>query len=137
MGRRRRGRALLLLAGALVALAVGTALTGANVVPQTRASEGAIAVGPNDLKPAACAGITLTARVIGSGVVTGTGANELIIGGAGIDTITGLGGTDCILGGGGNDVIDGGLGTDVCIGGPGTDTFVTIIVVPTCETAIQ
>jgi Ca2+-binding RTX toxin-like protein len=134
---RRRSRRLLLVAGAVVALAAGTALTAANTVPQTNADESASAVGPNDLKPSECAGITVNALVIGSGLIAGSGGNDLIIGGAGLDTITGLGGTDCVVAGGGNDVIDGGLGTDVCIGGPGTDTFVTLIVIPTCETAIQ
>jgi Ca2+-binding RTX toxin-like protein len=135
MARRRRGAVL--VTGVLVVLAAGTALTAANTVPQTKADESASAVGPNDLKPSACAGITVSTLVIGSGPIAGSGANELIIGGAGPDTITGLGGTDCIVAGGGADVIDGGLGTDVCIGGPGTDTFVTLVVVPTCETAIQ
>lgn len=134
---KRRGRSVLLPGAVLAALVAGTALTAGNAVPQTNASEELRSVGPNDVKPAACAGITLTATVIGSGIVTGTGANELILGGSGGDTITGLGGTDCIVGGGGNDIIDGGLGTDVCIGGPGTDTFVTVILVATCETAIQ
>lgn len=134
---KRRGPSLLLLAGILAAVAAGTALTAGNAVPQTRAGEDASSVGPNDVKPVGCAGITLTSVVIGSGIVNGTAANELILGGSGGDTINGFGGTDCIVGGDGNDLIDGGAGSDVCLGGPGTDTFVTVLLVPTCETAIQ
>ena len=120
--------ALLLLV--LVAV-LGFAVTGTNIVPATHAGISTQATGPNDLKPSSCSGITVTAYVSGSGVITGTGVNELVLGSTGLDTISGLGGNDCIVGGGGNDIIDGGLGTDVCLGGPGTDTFLS------CETQVQ
>lgn len=125
------GRALaaLLLLGLVAAL--GVALTGTNVVPATHAGISSRATGPNDVKPSECAGITVTARVQGSGTITGTASAELVIGSTGIDTMSGLGGDDCLVGGGGNDVVDGGLGTDVCLGGPGTDTFLS------CETQVQ
>jgi Ca2+-binding RTX toxin-like protein len=125
----RRPLAGLLLLGLLSALGFGA--LGSNVVPATHASVSTQATGPNDVKPSACNGITVTARVTGSGVITGTAASELVLGSTSLDTINGLTGNDCIVGGDGNDVIDGGLGTDVCLGGPGTDTFVS------CETQVQ
>jgi Ca2+-binding RTX toxin-like protein len=101
-------------------------------VPATKAGRTQLAVTPDALKPAACSGITLTALVIGNGVVNGTDASELILGGTGIDVMDGQKGSDCILGGGGADTIRGSQDTDVCIGGPGVDAFHA-----TCETQIQ
>lgn len=115
---------------ALLVAVVGTAMTAANSVPLSRVVDNTRTIGANDLKPSNCNGITLTSLVVGSGTVTGTGAAELILGGANADLMSGLGGNDCILGGGGVDTIDGGLGTDVCLGGPATDVI-------TCETAVQ
>lgn len=66
----------------------------------------------DDLKPPACSGITLTNFVSGSGTITGTVANDLILGSSGADTINGGDGDDCIVGGGGNDVCNGDAGTD-------------------------
>jgi Ca2+-binding RTX toxin-like protein len=120
--------ALLLL---VLVTILGFAVTGTNAVPATHAGISSRATGPNDVKPTNCSGITVTARISGSGLITGTAASELVLGSAAIDTISGLDGNDCILGGDGNDVIDGGLGTDVCLGGPGTGTFVS------CETQVQ
>jgi Ca2+-binding RTX toxin-like protein len=122
-----------LLAVSVLGLAciLGLGVTGANVVPATHAGVSTRATGPNDVKPSDCNGITVSARVSGSGIITGTAANELVLGSSAIDTISGLGGDDCAVGGGGGDVIDGGLGVDVCVGGPGTDTFVS------CETQLQ
>lgn len=85
----------------------------------------------NDIKPASCAGITLTHVVSGSGTITGTGNSELITGSAGVDTIDGDLGDDCILGGSGDDDITGNAGTDVCIGGGDAGDVFT-----TCETTI-
>jgi Ca2+-binding RTX toxin-like protein len=115
----------------LIIASVATALAATNIVPSTRVTSQIFSVSANDLKPSACAGLNLTDIISGSGTITGTSGNDLILGGPGNDTINGMGGDDCILGGGGNDTIDGGDGTDVCIGGPGTDTFAN------CETAIQ
>jgi Ca2+-binding RTX toxin-like protein len=70
----------------------------------------------NDLAPDQCNGIYVSTLLTGS-VVTGSGANELIIGTSGDDILNGGGGNDCILGGGGNDTIDGSDGTDICLGG--------------------
>jgi len=125
---RKSFAALLLL---VLVTVLGFAVAGTNVVPATHAGISTQATGPNDVKPTSCGGITVTAYVLGSGVITGTAASELVLGSTGLDTISGLGGNDCVVGGGGNDIIDGGLGTDVCLGGPGTDTFLS------CETQVQ
>ena len=107
------------------------AQTAANTVGGTKAGDDSRAAAPNDLKPTECAALSLTAKLSGSGTITGTSANELITGSAIIDSISGGAGNDCLLGGAGNDVLNGGSGTDVCIGGAGTDTF------SNCETQIQ
>jgi Ca2+-binding RTX toxin-like protein len=125
---RKSFAALLLL---VLVTVLGFAVTGTNIVPATHAGISTQATGPNDVKPSSCGGITVTARVSGSGVITGTAASELVLGSTALDTINGLDGNDCIVGGGGNDLLDGGLGTDVCIGGPGLDTF------NSCETEVQ
>lgn len=120
----RRRKRLVPIALALVVVSVIPAFTAGNVIPGSRAAQLAKPIATNDLKPAECAGISLTGRVSGSGTVTGGAASELITGSAAVDVINGAGGNDCILGGDGADAIDGGLlGTDVCIGGAGLDTF--------------
>lgn len=131
-GRRGYGRAGLLGLVAMTLVCALPAFTSANAVPATRAGEDSRAVGLNDVKPGECASITLATQVNGSGIISGTSGNDLVLGAEAADTITALLGDDCVLGGGGDDTIDGGLaGQDVCIGGPGTDTFVG------CETQIQ
>lgn len=121
--------ALALAAVGLTLATAGTATSAGNTVPGSNASRFVTTIGPNNLKPAACAGITLTTLVIG---VTGTSGADLLLGTALANSMSGLGGNDCILGGGGNDSINCGAGTDVAIGGPGTDTFSA-----NCETQIQ
>jgi Ca2+-binding RTX toxin-like protein len=139
----------LLLFGVLIWTALMSALAASNTVPGSRASDSQDPITPNDLKPPECAGLNLTAKIVGSGTLTGTNAAELIIGGPGADTISGGGRGDCILGGGGadningnagndvvlggagNDTINGALGSDVCYGEAGTDTF------SNCETQLQ
>jgi hypothetical protein len=98
------------------------ALTAANAVPKSSISTSTRAQGVNDVKPDECDGIVLSGIVTGSGVFSGTGGNDLILAGNGIDLPSGGGGEDCILGGGGADIIDGGAGDDVILGGPGIDT---------------
>jgi Ca2+-binding RTX toxin-like protein len=132
----RTGRVgILALLGVLLGSLV-TALAATNTVPGTRAGHNLLSIGANDLKPAACAGITVTTVLPGSGTISGSDASELILGGSGDDTITAGGGDDCILGGGGNDLIQGQSGTDVCIGGPGSDSF-GFLGLGGCETEIQ
>jgi Ca2+-binding RTX toxin-like protein len=94
-------------------------------VPASNAGQQAIPVTAEDIKSPACDALYLTNIISGSGTLTGTTANDLIIGSAGTDTIDDLGGDDCILGGNGDDSNVGDDGTDVCLGGPGTDTFMT------------
>lgn len=115
----------------LILVSSVTAVAATNTVPATRVTDQIRSVGVNDLKPSACAALSLTNLVTGTGSLTGTAGNDLILASSSADTIDGLGGDDCILGGGGDDLITGGPGTDVCIGGPGTDIFAT------CETEIQ
>jgi Ca2+-binding RTX toxin-like protein len=108
---------------ALVIVTSMTAVAATNTIPSTRIGSQAIPFNINHLKPSACAGMSLTSLTTGSGTLTGTEGNDLILGGPGADSIDGLGGNDCILGGGGDDIITGGEGTDICLGGPGNDTF--------------
>jgi len=105
----------------LVALGVSAASAAANLVPVTWLGESRRTITPNDLKPAACAALSLTNLITGSDTFNGTNNNDLILGSPGADTINGRQGGDCILGGGGNDVIYGFVGNDVLLGGPGDD----------------
>jgi Ca2+-binding RTX toxin-like protein len=118
--------------GVLVLTTLTAGQTAANNVAVTRAEDVASAITPNALKPDACAAISLTAKLSGSGQINGTAAAELVTGSAVADNMDGEGGNDCIIGGAGVDNMRGSGGTDVCIGGAGTDTFH-----PSCETAIQ
>lgn len=113
------------LAALTTAVLVGapTANTASSTVPAGRASNTADAVTADALKPAACAGISLTALVYGSGTISGAAGavNELITASAGNDTITAGDGDDCVLAGGGVDLVSGEAGNDVLLGGPGDD----------------
>jgi hypothetical protein len=109
----------------VVAVSVVTSFTAANVVPASNVGSSLQARQIAQLTPARCAGIALTNLVIASGpTVTGTAANDLILGSNASGTITfnGAGGSDCIVAGGTSSTtnsIDGGGGSgDVCIGGP-------------------
>lgn len=116
---------------ALILFSVVTAIAATNTVPSTRLDHHSAPIGLNDLSPSNCAGIFVTNLVTGSGTITGTGGNDLILASSAADTIDGLGGDDCIVGGGGDDFITGNDGADICIGGPDNDTFAT------CEGEIQ
>ncbi len=129
--RRGRVRWAPVVLAVLVLVAAPTAQTAANTVAGSKAKDDSRTAGANDIKPTECAALTLTAKVAGSGTITGTSANELLTGSGNVDTISGGSGNDCLLGGAGNDTLNGGQGTDVCIGGAGTDTF------SNCETQIQ
>lgn len=52
---------------------------------------------------------------------SGSGAAELVYGGAGNDTLSGMGGADLLFGGAGNDSLYGGDGDDTLFGGLGAD----------------
>ena len=122
------------LAGVLITVIVFsglTAIAATNTVPPTRADAQALVIGLNNIRPAACATIYVTNLVTGSGTLTGTPGNDLILGNSSSDNIDGMGGDDCIVGGGGDDMITGAEGNDICLGGPGDDTLVD------CEGEIQ
>jgi Ca2+-binding RTX toxin-like protein len=132
---RRTGRVSALALVGVLSGSLITALTATTSVPATRADHNLLSIGANDLKPADCAGITVTTLLTETGSFSGTPASELVLGGSGADTIIAGGGDDCI-GGGGDDSIQGQSGTDVCIGGPDTDSF-GILGLGGCETEIQ
>jgi Ca2+-binding RTX toxin-like protein len=56
--------------------------------------------------------------------ITGTDANDLLVGGVDADSISGGAGDDTLEGAGGNDTLDGGTGADSVVGGEGEDVFV-------------
>ena len=107
----------IVLISAISAFAAGISIPTSNVGEQS------VSITANDIKPSACNSTYLTNMISGSGTLTGTASNDLIIGSEAVDIIDGAGGADCILGGNGNDVIVGGEGFDICIGGPGIDLF--------------
>ncbi|MYS06687.1 hypothetical protein GTW71_09610 [Streptomyces sp. SID6041] len=78
---------------------------------------------------AGCRG--LAATIVGSGAVTGTSGNDVIVTGNGNDSVSGngghdtictFGGNDAVAAGSGNDSVDGGDGNDAVSGGDGTDS---------------
>ena len=125
MALRLFGLGLIVLA---VAATTSTAFTAGNTVTSPKLDQDQLPIGPNSLKPAACAGIILSNTVIG---VTGTQGSDLLLGSPARERLRGRRGNDCILGGAGDDRITGNRGTDVCIGGPGFDRF------RRCEVQIQ
>ena len=119
------GVLILTVASVVSAFAAGISISAENAGQQS------LPLTADDIKPAACASISLTNIVRGYGVLTGTTGNDLIIGSSTADVIDGLGGNDCVLGGGGDDSLNGNEGNDICLGGVGTDIFTD------CETEIQ
>ncbi len=119
-------------AGLLALVSVLSVDTASNSVPPTRLGQDTRAIGPNDLKPAACAGIVVTNMMIGTGsaILNGTSAANLLIGVPGTVTINARQGNDCVVGNSSVTAISGGTGTDVCIGGAST-------VFALCETVIR
>jgi hypothetical protein len=127
--RYRRGRkgglgSAQLAAAVVVAAAIGfaasSAYTASNTVPATNIGQYSHTIGPNDLKPASCASLTLNHLILG-GTTTGSGSDDdLVLGTSGVDTITekpppGTG--SCIIGGLGKDNVmaAGGMTHDICI----------------------
>ena len=129
MNGRQVAAAAVVIAVAGCVVSVASVLAAGTSVPGSRVTRYQVAVTANTLKPAQCAGISLTNVVAG---VTGTNSADLLLGSSAANSMNGRNGNDCILGGGGNDTINCGSGTDVAIGGPGTDTFNA-----NCETRIQ
>ena len=123
------------LVGAVLMVLIGAnalnATAASVATPNTNLSFEVQVVDVNNMKPASCAGVTVTNVVGGSGVITGTSQADLITGSAGDDTLNDLGGTDCLVAGDGVDDLRGGQASDVCDSGAGVDTFFK------CETQIQ
>lgn len=114
--RRHRGRRRTGLLGVVLVVAVGfgfvttQAFTASNTVPATNISQFTQAIGPSQLEPAECisAGITVTSIISGSGTITSTAANQLILGSASNDTLSDTNkGNDCMVGGAGTDSFTG------------------------------
>jgi len=123
----------LLILGLLILIVITslTAVASANTIPSTRLDDRGLSFNINNFKRGACAGLSLTTLVTGSGTLTGTPGNDLILGSSSADTIDGMGGDDCIVSGGGDDSLTGNDGTDVCLGDAGNDTFTS------CEAEVQ
>lgn len=103
--------------GVLAVVSVWSADTAANSVPPSRLGESFHATGPNELKPAECAGLTLVNIFVATGqTLTGTNQADLLVGNASTRTITGRQGDDCIVGNSASQTLDGGGGYDVCLG---------------------
>jgi len=109
---------------ALILLSIASAFAAGLSVPASNVGQQSMSVTAEDIKPRSCDSLSLTNIVSGSGTLTGTSANDLILGSSGADTIDGLGGNDCILSGDGDDIIDGNDGIDFCLAGPGTNTLI-------------
>lgn len=103
--------------GVLAVVSVWSADTAANSVPPSRLGESSHPTGPNELKPAECAGLTLVNTIVATGqTLTGTNQADLLVGNASTRTITGRQGNDCIVGNSDSQTLDGGGGNDVCLG---------------------
>ena len=101
----------------VVIVPIGTVFTSSNTVPPTFAGQAYVAVGPNELKPRECAGITVTNLILVESVLnTGTEGNDLLIGNDLVSVIDGAGGDDCLVTGNTAAVLQGGDGYDVCVG---------------------
>jgi large repetitive protein len=61
--------------------------------------------------------------VVTPDLIIGSGGNDIINGGVGVDRLFGNGGNDTISGGAGDDIINGGDGNDTLYGGTGADVI--------------
>lgn len=111
------GGICILLAGTMAAYAAS------NTVPSTRMDQENVVITANALKPSACASLNLVSIVSGSGTISGTNQNDLVLASAGIDNLDGRGGADCLMAGSGGDTLTAGNGTDILLGGDGDDTL--------------
>lgn len=104
---------------AVVAAIVVPAITAANVVPASKASDSSHPVTANQLKPPQCDALNLVNVVTNAG--NGSNGNDLVLGTAAGENLNGGQGDDCLVGGDGSDRLNGGGGTDVCLGQGGFD----------------
>ncbi|HEY1479204.1 MAG TPA: ricin-type beta-trefoil lectin domain protein, partial [Gaiellales bacterium] len=124
--RRRRmiATVVTLLFAATVAFGLLTSFTATNTVPLSRAGVSKWPVTVPEIASTYCSSLGLTNKVIAtSATVTGTAANDLVLGrnATGTQALNGGSGNDCIIGGGTSGTVnnfDGGAGTDICIGAP-------------------
>lgn len=124
MIRRIIPRLLLAMLSILVLSSLAFAFAGSVTVPASRVDEELITITVSDLVPAECnslRGVLTRVHVCSGGSCSGTNADELILGTAGIDEIDGKNGMDCIVGGGGNDNLNGGNDADILVGNDGDD----------------
>ena len=83
----------------------------------------------------------VTVKAVEGNTITGTNADEVLIGGSGDDTLNGGSGKDYLIGGAGNDILNGGAGDDILAGGLGKDTLTggadadTFVIDPSALTA--
>lgn len=123
--RRHTPRSRTSLFGIVLVAAVGfgfattQAFTASNTVPATNIGQLTQAITPSQLEPAECIsnGVTVTSIVAGTGTITSTAANQLVLGSSSNDTITdGSYGSDCMVGGAGTDSFQGlNKGGDLCV----------------------
>ena len=107
--------------GALILASGISAYAAANSVPRSKVADYRTAITANALKPAECAGISLSNVITGRGELSGTNGNDLLLGSSIADEIRGDEGNDCIVGGAGEDDLRGNSGNDVLLGGPDSD----------------
>lgn len=140
MIKRTLARMFILTFSVLIIATLSSAIAASNTVDDSGAGYATRLITVNDLKPPECAALDLTTLIVGSGNMTGTNDNDLMLGSSGADDMDGGRGDDCVVGGAGNDILKGsnnkdvllggdgddvlrgGNQTDVCYGGPGTDT---------------
>ena len=80
---------------------------------------------PGSASPPTPGYIGKPATIVGSGSITGTAGDDVIVGSADTDTIDGKDGNDLICGLAGDDVLVGGLGNDQVDGGDDNDRLVS------------
>ncbi|WPO43209.1 peroxidase family protein [Tardiphaga sp. 42S5] len=66
---------------------------------------------------------TVTINRVTTANITGTGANDIIVGNTAVNAITGGAGNDHINAGDGGDTVSGGTGSDIILAGTGNDTI--------------
>jgi Ca2+-binding RTX toxin-like protein len=69
------------------------------------------------------ASVLVSTKTTTSTTLTGTKADNILVGGTGTDTLAGNAGNDVLVGGANADILDGGAGRDLLIGGAGNDTM--------------
>lgn len=122
---------LVLVAAAGFGFVTTQAFTASNTVPATNIGQFAQAITPSQLEPAECIsnGVTATSIVAGSGTISATAANQLLLGSSGNDTLTDAAhhGHVCMVGGAGIDTFTGWKNhNDLCVVSTATQTSGTI-----------